>query len=142
MPALKAQLRQATLSDAPALAEIGYSAFGNEAIDGHWFPHKDQYPEDYRRAIASEIVTRLVTPGNVIMLAEIDEGDSYSAHVEREGSEITALLNKTPKAKKVVGYIVVEKHGSKAEDFANWNPDTLMQSMYLLLMHIWWVSQL
>lgn len=113
-------LRQATLADAPVLAEIGYLAFNKEPIDGHWFPHKDRYVDDYRRAILSELTMRLVTPGEVIMVVEIDEDDCGEPKV-------------ASKARKIVAYSVFVKHGSKPEDLANWSPDTITKSTYILM---------
>ncbi|KAK4442649.1 hypothetical protein QBC34DRAFT_224792 [Podospora aff. communis PSN243] len=116
----KVHLRQATSADAPILAEIGYRAFNQEPIDGHWFPRKDRYVEDYRRAILSELVLRLVTPGNVIMVVEVEEDGPQSEAEDKNAVLVSAL------GKKVVAYSVFVKHGTKPEDLANWNPDTLM----------------
>jgi GNAT superfamily N-acetyltransferase len=133
MPEVKAKaktkinLRPATPADAPILAEIGYRAFNQEPIDGHWFPRKDRYVEDYRRAILSELALRLVTPGNVIMVVEIEE-DGLSTQSEAEDKNAVLM---TGAGKRVVAYSAFVKHGTRPEDLASWNPDTPMQSTYL-----------
>ncbi|KAK0616686.1 acyl-CoA N-acyltransferase [Immersiella caudata] len=128
----KAHLRRATPADAQVLAEIGYRAFNQEPIDGHWFPRKDRYVEDYRRAIFNELTLRLVTPGNVIMVIEIEE-DGHAGRSEAEDKN--AILATAP-GKKVVAYGVFVKNATKPEELTNWSPDTLMQRIRRALVQL------
>ncbi len=73
-PKSQANIRQATSSDKAELAAIGVQAFINEPIDDQWFPLKAVfYPKDHHRAYIDEMKLRMMSPGEVIMVAEIDD---------------------------------------------------------------------
>ncbi|KAM7185573.1 hypothetical protein V8F33_012316 [Rhypophila sp. PSN 637] len=137
-PTSKLQVRPATINDIPALADIGYNAFFNEPIDGHWFPFKEQYPHDYHRSFIDELSLRLVTPGNVIMVVELEDQDASQRPESAASSKGTAEQkndpppNTTKTNQEVVAYIVTIRHGlsdSSPKLQKKWNPDTPVKKL-------------
>ncbi|TLS26427.1 hypothetical protein PpBr36_04246 [Pyricularia pennisetigena] len=98
------ELRLARRSDVPAIAAIGVKAFAKEPIYGHFFPKRDLYPGDFYRAFADEITRFLLTPGHVVIVAEVDNNDGQG--------------------KQVAGYATFIRYGS-AKELANWNPTSI-----------------
>ncbi|KAK3386644.1 acyl-CoA N-acyltransferase [Podospora didyma] len=141
----KIRIRQATAADVPAIADIGFRAFANEPIDAHWFPFKGKYPQDYHRAIADEASMRMVTPGHVIMVAEIgEEADQVvvvaaAAAGTREISSVNEVQHQgSEQGSKaaVVAYAAFVKYGSAPEDLARWNPDSGAMKVQRAIFHM------
>ncbi|KAK4212301.1 hypothetical protein QBC37DRAFT_425216 [Rhypophila decipiens] len=137
-PSSKMHVRPATITDIPALADIGYKAFFNEPIDGHWFPLKEQYPHDYYRSFIDELSLRLVTPGNVTMVVELEDQDARGQRPESAASSKGTAEQKndppnTRKTKKeVVAYLVAIRHGlsdASPKLQKKWNPDTPLKKL-------------
>lgn len=112
---LNMQVRRATAADIPALADVGFSAFFNSPIDAHWFPLRNKYPHDYHRWFIDDFTMRLVTPGNVIMVVEVDDTEDKSHSPDPERAQTK---------KKLTAYVIMVKHSPDPQDLADWNPDT------------------
>ncbi len=111
----KMRIRRATSSDVPVMASIAVKAFAQEPIFGHMFPFKEQFPEDFAQYFVEDANYYLVTPGHMIIVAEIDEAVG-GGHKEQSGSRRTKAT--------VVGYACYIRHTSSVGELANWNPDS------------------
>lgn len=130
----KVSVRPATASDVPAIAAIGLRAFANEPIYAHFFPRREQYPEDYLRSFVDEAHRFLVTPGHVIMVAEVD-GEAEVDGGAEEGSSSRRDEGPQPDADEpragtrvMAGYATFIRHGPSKELEA-WNPGSVANTL-------------
>ncbi|KAB8231395.1 GNAT family N-acetyltransferase [Aspergillus alliaceus] len=104
------RLRQARQSDLAALALIQARAFVNDPVFAHFHPFRRHYPQDYYNSLLQALKLAFVTPGNVIMVALLEQKD-LGFHDDKHylGS-------------KLAGFISCVRHG-RPKDVDKWNPD-------------------
>ena len=110
-------LRLAETFDIPAIAQIGSQAFLEEPIYDHFFPLRSVYPQDYYQYFVDDARKVLCSPGQIIVVAELDENTCTLQSDVSLGEK-----------QKIVGYATFIRTGTKAE-LASWNPDSTLKSM-------------
>lgn len=108
------KIRPAKLSDAPNIAKLGTRAFAQDPSYGHFYPWRQQYPEDFYQKLLYNYKLMIVTPGEVIMVVELDDEDEMEStenlkEVEHQG---------------IVGYATFRRSGGTEEEHAKWNADS------------------
>lgn len=112
-------IRPAEQSDLPLLATIGAAAFVSDVIYRHFHPFRDIFPQDFQNSFLNTLRRFMVTPGAVIMVAELDRAKLTENEHAKEGNSAGPSLQ----GKKIIGYIVLIRYGSE-KSVAAWNPDS------------------
>ena len=114
----KMRIRPALPTDIPDIAKIGTVAFADDPSYEHFFPWRSQYPQDFYLYLLHDYRKMLATPGQVIMVAEVDESNELALHDKEAGARI-----------QMVGYATFIRSGSgTAAELAEWNADSLGKS--------------
>jgi hypothetical protein len=111
----KMHIRPAKDDDLPKLASIGAAAFASDLIYSHFYPLRNIYPDDFCTSMLNSLRRLLVTPGGLIMVAELSEDEILQGVGKASG----VAHAKT----KIVAYLTLVRFGSK-ESIAAWNPDS------------------
>lgn len=114
------RVRRALSSDCPALASIATLAFAADLSYEHFFPRRSQYPEDFYNYLLNDYKRMIVTPGERIMLVELDKSDIFESP-ETKGYEGRG---------QVVAFATFIRSGATAEQLAKWNADSAAKSMF------------
>lgn len=114
------KVRPAVLSDCPALASVATLAFAADPSYEHFFPRRSQYPDDFYTYLLNDYKRMIVTPGELIMLVELDESDEFDAQ-ETKGQGGRG---------KVVAFATFVRSGATAEQLAKWNADSAAKSRF------------
>lgn len=114
------RVRRALSSDCPALASIATLAFASDLSYEHFFPRRSQYPEDFYNYLLNDYKRMIVTPGELIMLVELDESDELDLPETKGQGE----------RGQVVAFATFIRSGASAEQLAKWNADSAAKSMF------------
>ena len=113
------KVRRAVSSDCPALASVATLAFAADPSYEHFFPRRSQYPEDFYNYLLHDYKRMLVTPGQLIMLVELDESDEIDSPETKGQGE----------RGQIVAFGTFVRSGATAEQLAKWNADSAAKSM-------------
>lgn len=79
-------VRKATFADLRSIAEILAAAFYDEELNAYFFPHRQQYPEDYVQAWYQTVLEKWWDYDNVWIVSYIDvKQDAKSSSDESTG---------------------------------------------------------
>lgn len=113
------KIRPALVRDVPTIASIGTLAFAGDPSYQHFFPRRSQYPDDFYSYLLHDYRRMLATPGQLIMVVELDESDEIDGQEDkRQGGR-----------GKLVAYATFVRSGGTAEELARWNSDSNAKSM-------------
>jgi hypothetical protein len=87
------KIRRAKLSDAPAIAKVGTQAFAKDASYGHFYPWRDQFPDDFYKQLLHNYKKKMVTPGAVVVIMELDKADQEKSTEDLKAVEETVSLD-------------------------------------------------
>jgi hypothetical protein len=99
-------IRRAQAADIPDLASMGVEALKHDPVYAHFCPHRFTYPAQYRTFLLQELRTRMVAPGQAVMVAEQELDDG---------------------SKELVGYACWIREGSSSA-IARWGADSMAKS--------------
>ncbi|MCJ1466770.1 hypothetical protein MMC07_005390 [Pseudocyphellaria aurata] len=119
------KLRPALLRDVPTIALIGTLAFAGDPSYEHFFPRRSQYPDDFYAYLLHDYKRMLATPGQLIMVVELDELDEIDGQDTRQGER-----------GRVVAYATFVRSGGTVEELARWNSDSIAKKLQRWLLHL------
>jgi len=90
---IKMKLRAATLADVPAIAAISLSAFAEDPLYAHFFPFRGKHTHDYQQSFIDEATRFMLTPGHVMLVAEIYEEDPEGVAEIENTTEYNTYFN-------------------------------------------------
>lgn len=117
------KLRPALLRDVSTIASIGTLAFAGDPSYEHFFPRRSQYPDDFYAYLLHDYKRMLATPGQLIMVVELDELDEIDGQEDKRHGE----------RGRMVAYATFVRSGGTVEELARWNSDSTAKSMLQLL---------
>lgn len=113
-------LREARPSDLIAITDIAYSAFLGSPLYNHFSPYHADHPATFRRFLRNELRTRMVSPGQVIIVAEMPRKE------DQNGLSMDGIVR--PEGLEIVGYSVWVLRKEVVP--VHWNTDSLVKSMF------------
>lgn len=117
------KIRPAVLLDVPTIASIGTLAFASDPSYEHFFPRRSQYPNDFYTYLVRDYKRMLATPGQLIMVVELDESDEIEGKEDKRQGGLG----------KLVAFATLVRSGGTAKELARWNPDSTAKSMLQFL---------
>ncbi len=109
------KVRQALLEEAPTIAQVGSLAFAFDPSYSHFYPWKDLYPEDFYLHLLQKYTKLMVTPGCVIMVLELEDGDVSKGEEANIG--------------KLIAFATFQRSGGTQEQQDRWGADSQVKSM-------------
>lgn len=120
------KVRPAILSEAPTIAKIGTSAFADDPSYGHFYPWRTQYPKDFYRHLLRKYRKNILTPGELIMVVELEDKDDL---VSEKGCE----------AGKIIGFATLRRSGGTKQQHEKWNAESVLKSINIFeSLKVWW----
>ena len=121
------KVRQAHRHEAPLIAEVATRAFRQDPSYGHFYPWRDQFPQEVYRHLLHKYRVIMLTPGARIMVAELDADDLPELHTDSDsgGSEKDCKVHE---AGKIVGIATMLRSGGSKEEQEQWNAESTGKS--------------
>lgn len=115
------KIRPATSSDLPTIASIGAKAFADDLSYKHFFPWGKEYPKDFHSYLYNDYKRMLATPGQQIMVAELDGSDEIDLNDKNKQGEVG----------QIIAFATFIRSGGTAAELARWNPDSAGKSTFI-----------
>lgn len=121
-------LRSALLTDLPVLSNIAYLAFQNSTMYNHFSPLHSRYPVQFRKFLRDELWLRIISPRQVVIVAEMDDDDYNSMGASiLENTRVKETSETESNKKVIVGYACWIFRADRVVP-ERWNCDTLLRS--------------
>lgn len=109
------RIRKALVEEAATISRVGTRAFARDPSYGHFYPWRDYFPDDFFLHLLQKYTKLMVTPGCLILVAELEEDD-----VE-EGASREDIG-------KIVGFATFQRSGGTQEEQDKWGADSPSKS--------------
>jgi GNAT superfamily N-acetyltransferase len=110
------KVRQAILGEVPTIARVGVLAFAEDPSYGHFYPWRDQYPDDFYMHLVQKYTRLMVTPSCRIMVLELEEDDVDEEKKNGVGT--------------VVAFVTLQRSGGTQEQQDKWGADSQTKSKF------------